>query len=241
VWVDYLKLVRYEVESCRRADHVLAMSPADAAYLGGYLPERRQSIIAIDNGVDTAYYTPAPAWPGGADLLFIGSHRHTPNRQGMQYFLDQVWPLICSKLPEAHLFVVGDGPWAEMGGIAGNPAVTATGLVDDTRPYLARCAVSLAPILSGSGTRIKILESLAAGIPVVSTTLGCEGITAQPGRDLLVADRPQDFASAVLRIVQDGGLAESLRRNGRRLVEESYDWSAVAARLDALYRGERPA
>ena len=108
----------------------------------------------------------------------------------MRWFLGQVWPLILRTLPDARLTIAGDGPWAEMDEVAVQPAVSALGFVDDIRPYLACCAVSIAPILAGAGTRIKILDSLAAGIPIVSTTLGCEGIAARPGADLLLADTP---------------------------------------------------
>ncbi len=234
-WVDYLKITRFEVESCRRFDRVLAMSADDAAYLAGYAPDHRHAIVEIANGVDTTFYTPPPTWPGGAELLFVGSHRHTPNQDGMRWFLREVYPLIRRQRPGVRLTIVGDGPWAEMADVAASPDVTATGFVEDTRPYLGRCAVSVAPILSGSGTRIKILDSLAAGIPVVSTTVGCEGIAAQPGRDVLIADSPDDFAAAVVRLLGDASLAESLRRNGRRLAEERYDWRAIGRRLDDVY------
>ncbi len=232
--VDYLKLVRFEVESCRRFDHVLAMSATDAACLADYLPQKRQAIVEIANGVDTSYYTPPAAWPGGRDLLFVGSYRHTPNQDGMRFFLRDVFPLIQRQAADARLYIVGDGPWVDMPE-AHNPAVTCTGFVEDTRPYLAHCATAVAPILAGSGTRIKILEALAAGIPVVSTSVGCEGIEARPGEDVLIADSAQDFATAVTRLLADPALAEKLRCNGRRLVEDKYDWRAIAARLDALY------
>lgn len=234
-WVDYLKIVRFEVESCRRFDRVLAMSADDASCLASYLPERRDAIVEIANGVDTSYYTPAARWPGGSELLFIGSHRHTPNQDGMRWFLRDVFPLIQLQRADAHLTIVGDGPWAEMPEIADNPAVSATGFVEDTRPYLARCAVSVVPILSGAGTRIKILDSLAAGIPVVSTTVGCEGIAALPDEDVLIANSPAAMATAVLRVLGDAQRAETLRRNGRRLVEQRYDWRAIVQGLDALY------
>ncbi len=232
--VDYLKLVRFEVQSCRCFDWVLAMSEADSAYLAGYAPQKRSSIAVIANGVDTDYFTPAPAWPGERELLFIGSHRHTPNQDGVSYFLRDVFPLIQRRIPDVRLTIAGDGAWAAWPDVATQPAATATGFVEDIRPYLARCAVSIVPILSGSGTRIKILDSLAAGIPVVSTTLGCEGIAVRAGEHVLIADSPAAFAAAVVHVLQDAALAESLRRNGRRLVEERYAWHAIAAQLDAL-------
>lgn len=234
-WVDYLKIVRFEVESCRRFDRVLAMSADDAACLAGYMPDRRDAIAEIANGVDTAYYTPPASWPGGSELLFVGSHRHTPNQDGMRWFLRDVFPLVQRLAPAAHLTIVGDGPWADMPGVAGNPAVRATGFVDDIRPYLASSAVSVVPILAGAGTRIKILDSLAAGLPVVSTTVGCEGIAARPNEDVLIADTPDDLAAAIVRVLGDASLAEKLRANGRRLVEQRYDWRAISRRLDELY------
>lgn len=232
--VDYLKIVRFEVESCRRFDRVLAMSQSDAACLAGYLPEHAAAIVEIANGVDTAYYTPLDAWPGGAELLFVGSFRHTPNQDGLRFFLREVWPLIRRDVPDARLTIVGDGPWADMPEAAADNAVTATGFVEDTRPFFARCAVSVAPIRAGAGTRIKILDSLAAGAPVVSTTLGCEGIAVQPGTDVLIADSAPDFAAAVVRVLGDPALAETLRRNGRRLAAATYDWRAIVGQLDSV-------
>ena len=158
----------------------------------------------------------------------------------MRYFLREVLPLIERAAPGVHLFIVGDGPWADMPEVRQNAAVTCTGFVDDTRPYMARCAAAVAPILAGSGTRIKILEGLAAGIPIVSTTLGCEGIAARPGEDVLIADTAVEFAAAVVHLLGDAALAEKLRANGRRLVEEKYDWKAIADRLDALYADAAP-
>ncbi len=169
----------------------------------------------------------------------MGSHRHTPNQEGIRYFLREVFPIIQSDMPQARLTVVGDGPWASMLEIKDNPAVTATGFVADTRPHFARCAVSVAPILSGAGTRIKILDSLAAGIPIVATTIGAEGIAARHGEEILIADTPAEFAAAVLRLLHDPALAEKLRRNGRRLAEQTYDWRAIAARLEQIYERGR--
>jgi glycosyltransferase involved in cell wall biosynthesis len=158
-----------------------------------------------------------------------------PNVDGVVYFLREIWPLIAAACPDARFVVVGADPAPAIRAHAG-PGVTIVGPVDDLRPHLAAASVVVVPLRLGSGTRLKILEAWAMARPVVSTALGAEGLDAVPGRHLLIADEPANFASAVLRVLRDPGLGDDLGRAGRTLVTEHYSWRGAAGRLEAFLR-----
>ena len=233
--IDYLKLRRYELDICRSFDGVITMSGVDARFLRHRLPSH-PCIAEIPNGVDTDHYFYAPSMPENHDLLFIGSFDHSPNVEGLRFFLREVFPLVKSSVPDARLFIVGPGPYHTVGEVASEPSAIATGLVEDTRPHLHGCSVFVAPILAGSGTRLKILEAMSAGIPVVSTSVGIEGIDALGESHLLVADTPRAFADSVVRLLHSPKLREQLRSNARSLVESSYEWQTIGERLEGVYR-----
>ncbi len=232
--IDYLKLRRYELDVCRRCDGIVTMSRVDAEFLRARLPSH-PSIVEVPNGVDTDYYRYAPDLATGNDLLFIGNFEHSPNVEGMAFFLARVFPLIRASAPEVRLLVVGPDPHRLVQGMAQDPSVIVTGLVEDTRPYMEKCSVFVAPILAGSGTRLKILEAMSSGIPVVSTTIGAEGLETTAGTHLLIADDPVGFAKRVVTLLRQPDLRQRLRAKARSLVEERYDWEIVGGRLERLY------
>ncbi len=167
--------------------------------------------------------------------LARGAINYFPNVDGILYLLREVWPRIAESHPGARLEIVGQHPTPEILAFRG-PRVEVVGMVDDLRPHLARAAVSVVPLRIGGGTRFKILEAMAMVRPVVSTSLGAEGIEAEPGRHLLLADDPAGFAAAVGRILDDAQLGARLGREGRALVERRYSWQAAADRLDVFFR-----
>jgi glycosyltransferase involved in cell wall biosynthesis len=161
------------------------------------------------------------------------------------HFVREVFPLILRERPAATFTAVGHRAPAEVQRLAG-PNVMVTGWVDDVRPHLARAAVVAVPLRMGGGTRLKVLEALAMGKGVVTTSLGCEGLNVRHGEHLLVGDTPKAFADAVLYLLDRRDVAEELGSRGRQLVERSYGWAASVARLEAFYRNlighrERPA
>jgi len=234
--VQYLKLRRYEARVCRSADAVLAVSETDAVALRRLAPEAR--IWVVPNGVDCAYYQGEPsAEVDMAGLLFTGTMDYRPNVDAMEWFASAILPAIVARRPEANLQIVGRAPAPEVQRLASlYRNVTVTGAVEDVRPFFSRSAVFVAPIRIAGGARLKILEALAMGLPVVSTRMGAEGIDLVEGKEVLLADSPEEFAAAVLRLLEDAELRQQMAFLGRQATQERYDWSRVAPGLLDVYR-----
>ena len=229
---DRLCDYRFEMRACDRVDQVHAMSEVDAAFLAEHLRDRRARIRVIPNGVDTEHFRPPidPLHRRGA--LFLGSFPHRPNLDAVHYLVREVWPLVRRRLPDASLTIAGARPPSDVLALGGRDGITVVGEVPDPLPLYQSHRVLVAPIRAGTGTRLKILEALASGLPVVSTTLGAEGIDSVPGRDLLLLDSPEELARGVADLL--AAPDEALRpmaEAGRRLVEERYDWRPIAGRL----------
>jgi len=166
-------------------------------------------------------------------VLFFGLLATVPNVDGVSFFLKEVWPRITAARKDARCTIVGAQAPASLLALRG-PGVEFTGVVDDLRPHLASAAAVVVPLRLGSGTRLKIVEAWAMARPIVSTTLGAEGIEGVPGRDLLIADEPEAFAKATLRVLDDPAFAKSVGEAGRRLAEEKYSWRAAGLALDGF-------
>ena len=232
--VNLGKLLALEKEVYRRPYHFVTCSETDRQGLLDLAPRARVSVVP--NGVDTAWFRCSSPEAGEPHrLLFTGKMEYPPNADAVQFFMAEVMPRIRRSRPEAHLEVVGMCPPQELLDLArGNP-MTVHGEVPDVRPWNERCAISVVPLRAGSGTRLKILEALSMERAVVSTRLGAEGLDVVDGEHLLLADEPQDFAEKVLALMHDEGLRRRLGQNGRRLVEERYDWKRVAQLLSQAY------
>jgi glycosyltransferase involved in cell wall biosynthesis len=231
-WIEYRKLRREEHRNWRRADVCIFTSPRERDIFGAFLPEKRA--IVVPNGVDVDYFRPTHTTPDPSTIVFTGLMRYRPNADAVISFVREILPRIRHHRPEAVFTIVGSGVPPEVARLAG-PNVVVTGTVADVRPYVARSAAFVVPLRMGSGTRLKVLEGLAMGKAMVSTTLGCEGIAVRDGEHLLVADEPDDFARAVLRLfdAQDG--AAALGARGRALVEQEYAWGSIYSRLESFY------
>jgi polysaccharide biosynthesis protein PslH len=230
--------LRYDRRHLRHFDLLIAMSEQDAAIARSVLGV---CTVAVPNGVDTAALRPAPPPPDVAPvLLYTGTMSYPPNAEGLRWLLDTIWPRIRAGRPDARLVVVGKDPPVDPHAVV-DDGVTIAGWVPDMAPYFAEAAAVLVPILSGGGTRLKVLDGLASGRPVVSTATGAEGIAVRDGEHALLADDASGFAAAALRVLADPALAQRVGAAGRRLVEEEYDWTALGARLAAeLRRLARP-
>jgi glycosyltransferase involved in cell wall biosynthesis len=234
---DWRLLKQYEGRMCREFDAVLAVSEEDEAALTEAVG-KVSDIAVIPIAVDTDEVTPVTRRPGANHILHIGTMYWPPNIDGVQWFIQQVFPHIRARLPDVTFDVVGARPpqaLLDMGG--DGTGINVTGYVQDPTPYLEQAGVMVVPLRAGGGMRVKILNALAQELPIVSTSLGCEGIAVEGGRHLLIADTPEDFGQATLRLLQDPGLADELGSNGRRLVQTAYDYRVVCRRLDAVYRG----
>ncbi len=175
---------------------------------------------------------PVPPRDGtGAELLFVGTTQVDANRDGLLWFVDQVLPLLEHEVPEVRLRIVGGSPPPEIHALGERPNVSVSGYVPDIAPAFAAAAVFVVPLRAGGGTRLKILESLAYGVPTVSTTIGAEGLDLVDGEHLLLGDDPPAFAARVVTLLRDRALGDRIRRNGRAVVEAVYSWQAVGARL----------
>ncbi len=229
---DWLRRYRFELAACSNVDQIHVMSAADRELLATLLPDRERRIRVIPNGVDTSHFHPRPPASPGSGVLFVGSFPHLPNLDALDHFLAEVWPQVRRRLPGARLTVAGARPPQRVLELDGRDGIAVAGEVADLAPLYRGHRVLAVPLRAGSGTRLKILEAMACGLPVVSTTIGAEGIEGRPGEHLLVADDPASFAEAVLTLLTDrSGTAARLADNGRELVLDRYDWDRIAGRL----------
>jgi glycosyltransferase involved in cell wall biosynthesis len=160
-----------------------------------------------------------------------------PNIDGINWFLDEIFPLIRQQRPETLVDLAGSRPPQSLADRAQNdPAITVPGYVPELTPYLEKAGVFIVPLRAGGGMRVKILEALARGMPLVTTTLGCEGIRVEHGQHVLIADTPQEFASGVVRLLKDRPFANALGRAGRELIKSTYDYRAACRPLDKVYQ-----
>jgi glycosyltransferase involved in cell wall biosynthesis len=234
--VEWPKLRDFEVAAMRRADVTLAVSDADRDAFLALAPDLAGKVETVPIGVDTDYFSAAEREPDAQTILSIGTMSWLPNIDAMQWFVGEILPLVRAERPGARVSIVGSNPAKAVVALGKrDPAVVVTGTVPDVRPYAKECGVFVVPLRSGSGVRVKILNALAMGLPVVSTAIGAEGIAVTHGENILIADTPRQFAEAVCRVLNDRTLADRLGANGRALVEERYTWGAVGKRLHAVY------
>ena len=229
------RLARFEAGVCRQASAVTCVSAIDAAALCALLPQLRPTVLA--NGLDLAdypYLAPSPA--AMPILTFTGKMDYRPNVDAALWFAHEILPLIQQHQPAARFEIVGQSPAAALAALAGQAGISIVGAVPDVQRHIARAAVYVAPLRMGGGTRFKLLEAMALGRPVVTTTIGAEGFSVQSGRELLIANQPPEFASAVLQVLADGELARRLCLAGRAFVETAYDWAVILPRLDAVHQ-----
>lgn len=237
--IQTAKLARYERAVCNRANHVLAASGTDARAIGAL--GITAPVTVVPNGVDTSHFVPSTevcAKPlAEQSMVYAGKMDYRPNVDAMLWFCDEILPRIRNEIPLAHIAVVGQKPSPRIAQLNNREGVEVTGWVPDTRPYVADAAVYVVPLRMGSGTRLKVLEAMAMGKAIVTTSRGIEGIDCVPGQHMLVADSSHDFAHAVVSLFRDPQHRRALGQAARKLVEAKYDWRSVTAKLDAIYEG----
>jgi len=222
------RMFRYERDICRRAVQVIAVSPVDRDAMRNLFGLERVRDIAT--GVDIDYFQPPPSPPRVADLVFVGSMDWMPNIHAMREFVSQILPLIRRRRPDCSVVIVGRDPAPEIQALAGaDPNIRVTGTVPDVRPYLWGATVSIVPIYIGGGTRLKIYESMAAKVPVVSTSVGAEGLAIDPPRNIRVADEPRAFADACLELLENEAERERIRTEAWQMVASRFSWEKIAS------------
>lgn len=222
---QYVRKLLAEFDACT------VPSVEEQVCIAGVAPEHKAMLPVIPNGADLAGLEGDYGEPEANSLIFSGALSFNFNHAAMMYFLGEVWPLIRQQRPNVTLRITGKTDAATQASLPPHPSVIFTGYVDDIRPVIARSMVSIAPLLQGGGTRLKILEAMALGVPVVATTKGAEGLATESGRNILIADTPPALAEAVLRLLQDAELRESLRQNALGLVRTQYDWRAIGEKF----------
>jgi glycosyltransferase involved in cell wall biosynthesis len=237
-YLNHLKLQAEEERSWSTVDACAVTSPRDEETIRATVSGARTAVVP--NAVDTEYFSPSPKRRDPGTMLFYGTLSYYPNLEGLLFFLREVMPIVRRLYPSARLKIVGARPPEALRRFEARD-VTFTGFVEDLRPHLERASVVIAPLRIGGGTRLKVLEAMAMAAPLVSTTLGAEGIAVTHGREVLVADTAEHFAAQVARVLGDDELGEGLGAAGRRLVERSYDWRAATRALETLYRRALPA
>jgi sugar transferase (PEP-CTERM/EpsH1 system associated) len=234
---EWRKVSELEERIARECDHACFVSDAEAAILAARMPEHADRIVGISNGVDDAFFDPGIPQPspydaGGPVFVFTGTMDYPPNVDAVRWFADDILPRIRATIPTARFYIVGNHPTPSVRALSDITGVVVTGWVADVRPYLAHATVAVAPMRIARGIQNKVLEAMAMARPVVVTAGALEGIDAEPGRHVLLADDAGDFAAACVKLAgPDGAMIGSAART---LVVEAYDWAARLARLDAL-------
>jgi glycosyltransferase involved in cell wall biosynthesis len=247
---EWPALQRFEVQACAGFDRVITVTEEDRRILQGLVndagndgtnDQAEKGFNTIPICVDVDAIQPVIPKKGGQDVLHLGTMFWMPNIEGVLWFTRQVWPIVHQRFPQATFNVVGKNPPASIQALADTSSqgsgsgVVVTGYVADPQPYLENAAVFVVPLLSGGGMRVKIVDGWRWGLPIVSTTIGAEGIHYRDGENILIADSPEDFSRAVIRVLAEQDLAQRLRQNGRQWVKEHYDWRNVYSAWDAVY------
>ena len=191
------------------------------------------TVSDVATGVDVEYFRNPGTYPATTDFVFVGSMDWLPNVDGILWFAAEILPLLRKHKPACTVAVVGRKPDPKLLALAqADPLITVTGTVPDVRPYLWSSRLSILPLRIGGGTRMKVYEAMAAGIPMVSTQVGMEGLACQPGRDILVGDTPEAFAAQCIALMGNPDRAAAIASSALRLVEEECSWDAVSRQFE---------
>lgn len=230
---EYQALFRHEVESLQKQDAIFVTSARDKEMFDACVPGVPKYIVP--NGVDVSFFTPTDEVPEPFSLVFTGMMGYVPNYDGMFYFLDEIFPLILNEIPQAKIYIVGNKPPKALVRRA-RANVVITGFVADVRSYVRRSSVYVVPLRLGGGTRLKVSEAMAMQKPLVTTSIGCEGIDVKHGETALIADTPEDFSRHVIELLRNGELRRRLVKNGFELARTTYEWSVIGEAMEKFYQ-----
>jgi glycosyltransferase involved in cell wall biosynthesis len=235
------RMARYEGEVCRQAAHVVAVSKEDAERFRALFQTQRVS--EVPTGVDVSSFSPPRdrKVEHKADLVFVGSMDWLPNIDGCNYFVREILPLIRQKRPDCTFAIVGRSPGSGILEMAqADPKILVSGTVPDIRPYFWGSSVSVVPLRIGGGTRLKIFEAMAAQAPIVSTTIGAEGLPVVHGQNLCLADSPEAFANSCLELLNSAAERARLAQNAFEMVASQFSWEHAARIFEAILAKEAP-
>jgi polysaccharide biosynthesis protein PslH len=233
-YLAYWKFQRYELGLIRRFDRALVVSRRDEQRVRALLPGIGERLGLVPNGVDLETHAPGLCDPSDDSLVFNGALSYQPNFDAMDYFLREIFPLVQREVPHVQLSITGSTTGVPLDRLPRSPQVTFTGYLPDIRPAVAGSAVCVVPLRQGAGTRLKVLEAIALGTPVVSTSKGVEGLELAAGQHLLIADTPADFAAQTVRLLKDPALRAAISASAYQQVRAKYGWQAIGDRLCGL-------
>lgn len=228
---EFKKFYREEIVALKRHDAIFTTSMNDKNILDQEVPEI--SKFVIPNGVEADYFRPSGETPEPFSLVFTGAMSYVPNYDGILHFLNTTFPLILKSIPNAKLYVVGNNPPPVLLKRSADNVII-TGFVEDVRPYIKRSSVYIVPLRMGSGTRLKVLEAMSMKIPIVTTSMGSEGINVVDGKSALIADNPRSFADAVINLLRNKNLRDTLIENGFNLMKSEYEWTVIGDNLEQI-------
>lgn len=227
------RLAKYEARQSLKFDMNIMMSELDAADLRRMAPGVMTAIVP--NGVDIEYFQPRHGEEGPA-LIYTGGMNMFANRDAVLYFVRDIWPAVKQAVPEVVFYAVGQDPPAELRALSEHdPQIKVTGYVQDVRPYVSRSAVYIVPLRVGGGTRLKVVDAMAQGKAIVSTSIGCEGIDVLSGKNIVIADEPRPFARNVIELLCDATRRKQLGDAARELAEAKYAWPRIGKQLQEAY------
>jgi glycosyltransferase involved in cell wall biosynthesis len=229
------KLHKYEAAACQSFDFHTTVSDRDAKILRDMRPDVR--VAVVPNGVDTEYFKPGSGGEIDSRLVFVGGMGWYPNRDAMQFLIQEIWHLIEREVSDVTMTLIGKQPSKGIVEFsARHPGFKCLGFIDDVRPHIDEAAVYIVPLRVGGGTRLKILDAMAMGKAIVSTSIGCEGIDVTDGENIIIANTPTEIAQAVVRLFEDREERARLGKNARETAERLYSWEKIYPKLEAVYQ-----
>jgi glycosyltransferase involved in cell wall biosynthesis len=224
---QWQRMLRYERDACSRCHGVVGVSDADCELLREKVG-LTNVLGSVPTGVDVEYFDAFQPQPKPGSIVFLGSMDWMPNIDGALWFAAEMWPRIKASVPNATWAIVGRKATPAIRALAdADPAIRVTGSVEDVRPYLAEAAIMIVPLRIGGGTRIKIYEGMAAGLPVISTRIGAEGLSVRDGENIVLADAPEEFAQMTATLLTQETRRSAIAQNGRNLVREHFSWRRI--------------
>lgn len=229
------KMRRLEQKMCSRFTQLITVSEADAEILQKTC--KVDNVEEIPNGVDADFFHYTPGETERDSLVWVGGMGSPYNRDAVDYFLEDIFPKIFVQRPQIKVTIVGDSPSPTLQQFQRRypQNIFITGYVDDVRPYMQRASIFIAPMRCGSGTKVKVINAMSMGKAIVASSVGAEGIKVESGKDLIIADAPQEFANQVLRLLKNPSHLRQMGENARKIVERHYDWRMIYNKMDALY------
>lgn len=245
--IEAKKVLTFEAHTVRDFEHTLAVSEQDRDALLKAIPNpadrqlAAEKITVVPIAVDTQLLQPLLRQPNSKRIVTLGTLHYLPNADGIRWFLNEVFPLVLAQEPDAHLTIIGKNPPADFIEQASRDSahIQVTGYVEILDPYFDASAIMVVPVRAGGGMRVRILEAFARGMPLVTTTVGLEGIDAEDGREVLVRDTPAQFAEAVVKLLRSTEEQARLASAGRLLAELKYDWQIALKTMEKIYMQEQ--